>query len=150
MKNIVDTINESVNKEVNFKVSLDDIKTKMSNFANMSQKDITDRLEVNKKAIEKAFAGKYRNVKIEVYTKSVTFIMYSRPVFTISFEPDHFVNYFKLEFGSIASYGSFKMNDDVFNIYKTIGNLLNDTLTLDILFKYFSENVALERILQDM
>lgn len=51
MRTLTGVINESVNKEVNFKVSLDDIKTKMSNFANMSQKDITDRLEVNKKAI---------------------------------------------------------------------------------------------------
>lgn len=150
MKKLVDIINESVNKEVSFKVSLDDIKTQMSNFANMSQKDITDRLEVNKKAIEKAFASKYRNMKIEVYTNYIIFKMNNREIFTISFNNYNDRNFFELEFGSVASYGSFNMNDDVFNIYKTIGNLLNDTLTLDILFKYFSENAALERILRDM
>ena len=150
MKKLVDIINESVNKEVSFKVSLDDIKTQMSNFANMSQKDITDRLEVNKKAIEKAFASKYRNMKIEVYTNYIIFKMNNREIFTISFNNYNDRNFFELEFGSVASYGSFNMNDDVFNIYKTIGNLLNDTQTLDAIFKYFSENVALERILQDM
>ena len=153
MKNLVDIVNESVNKEVNFRVSLNEIKAKAKEIEsyNLSQKALTGNIEDDKKRLKKVLANKYGNLKIEFYyTKNISFIMNNREIFSINFEPNHFVDYFELQFGSVASYGSFKMNDDVFNIYKTIGNLLNDTQTLDAIFKYFYNTAATERVLQDM
>lgn len=76
--------------------------------------------------------------------------MNNREIFTISFNNYNDRNFFELEFGSVASYGSFNMNDDVFNIYKTIGNLLNDTQTLDAIFKYFYNVTVAESVLRKM
>ena len=145
MKNLVDIVNESANKEVNFRVSLNEIKAKAKELEsdNMSQDVITDSIEDDKKRLKKVLANKYGNLKIECYTKYIIFKMNNREIFTISFNNYNDRNFFELEFGSVASYGSFYMNDDVFNIYKTIGNLLNDTQTLEAIFKYFY-NVAVE------
>ena len=152
MKNLVDIVNESVNKEVNFRVSLNEIKAKAKEIEsyNMSQNVITDDIEDDKKRLKKVLANKYGNLKIEYYTKYIIFKMNNREIFTISFNNYNDRNFFELEFGSVASYGSFNMNDDVFNIYKTIGNLLNDTQTLDAIFKYFYNVAVAERVLQDM
>lgn len=143
----------SVNNQSDFKVSLNEIKAKVKEIEsyNLSQKALTENIEDDKKQLKKVLANKYGNLKIKFYyTKNISFIMNNREIFAISFEPDHFVDYFELEFGSVASYGGFKMNDDVFNIYKTIGNLLNDTQTLDAIFKYFYNTAATERVLRDM
>ncbi len=152
MKNLVDIINESVNKEVNFRVSLNEINARAKDIEsyNMSQNVITDGIEDDKKRLKKVLAKKYGNMQIEYYTKYIIFKMNNREIFTISFNNYNDRNFFELEFGSVSSYGSFNMNDDVFNIYKTIGNLLNDTQTLDAIFKYFYKVAALERVLQDM
>lgn len=140
MKNLVNIVNESANKEVNFRVSLNEIKAKAKEIES-SQNVITDSIEDDKKRLKKVLANKYGNLKIEYYTKYIIFKMNNREIFTISFNNYNDRNFFELEFGSVASYGSFYMNDDVFNIYKTIGNLLNDTQTLEAIFKYFY-NVA--------
>ncbi len=153
MKNLVDIVNESVNNEVNFRVSLNEIKAKAKEIEsyNLNQNVITDGIEDDKKQLKKVLANKYRNLKIEFYyTKNISFIMNNREIFSINFKPVNFVDYFELEFGSVASYGGFNMNDNVFNIYKTIGNLLNDTQTLDAIFKYFYNVAVAERVLQDM
>ena len=152
MKNLVDIVNESVNNQSDFKVSLNEIKAKAKEIEsyNQSQKALIDSIEDDKKRLIKVLANKYGNLKIVYYTKTILFKMNNREIFSISFEPNSFVDDFELEFGSVASYGSFKMNDDVFNIYKTIGNLLNDTQTLDAIFKYFYNTAVTERVLQDI
>lgn len=143
MKKLAEKVNESVNKEVNFRVSLNEIKAKAKEIEsyNMSQNVITDGIEDDKKRLKKVLDNKYGNLKIEYYTKYIIFKMNNREIFKISFNNYNDRNFFELEFGSVASYGSFYINDDVFNIYKTIGNLLNDTQTLEAIFKYFY-NVA--------
>lgn len=152
MKKLVDIVNESANKEVNFRVSLNEITARAKEIEsdNMSQNVITFGIEDAKKRLKKVLDSKYGNLKIEYYTKDISFKMNNREIFTISFNNYNDRNFFELEFGSVASYGSFNMNDDVFNIYKTIGNLLNDTRTLDVIFKYFYKVAAMERVLQDM
>lgn len=152
MRTLTEVINESVNKEVNFRVSLNDIKARATEIEsyNMSQNVITDGIEDDKKRLKKVLEKKYGNLKIEYYAKDIIFKMNNREIFSISFNNYNDRNFFELEFGSVASYGSFNMNDDVFNIYKTIGNLLNDTQTLDAIFKYFYKVAAMEMALQDM
>lgn len=152
MKNLVDIVNESVNKDVNFRVSLNEIKAKANEIEsyNLSQKALTGNIEDDKKRLNNVLADKYGNLKIVYYTQTILFKMNNREIFSISFNNYNDRNFFELEFGSVASYGSFNMNDDVFNIYKTIGNLLNDTQTLDAIFKYFYNTAVTERVLQDM
>ena len=75
MKNLVDIVNESANKEVNFRVSLNEIKAKAKEIEsyNMSQNVITDSIEDDKKRLKKVLANKYGNLKIEYYTKYIIF-----------------------------------------------------------------------------
>lgn len=152
MKNLVDIVNESVNNQSDLKVSLNEIKAKAKEIEsyNMSQNAITDGIEDDKKQLKKVLANKYGNLKIVYYTTSILFKMNNREIFSISFNNFNDRNFFELEFGSVASYGSFNMNDDVFNIYKTIGNMLNDAQTLDAIFKYFYNTAVAERALQDI
>lgn len=130
-------------------VPVSDIKDKSVEYAEMTEQQLNNKLKVNNMFIAKAVANKCGKLKPKVTSTKVSFEYDRRIVFSISFERTLNSNQYELYFSSIASYGTFKLNDDVFNIYEGIGELLRDTPTLELLVKYFAENTAMLRVLEN-
>lgn len=130
-------------------VPVSDIKDKSVEYAEMTEQQLNNKLKVNNMFIAKAVANRCGKLKPKVTSTKVSFEYDRRIVFSISFERTLNSNQYELNFSSIASYGAFKLNDDVFNIYEGIGELLRDTPTLELLIKYFAENTAMLRVLEN-
>lgn len=130
-------------------VPVSDIKDKSVEYAEMTEKQLKSELKVNNMFIAKAVANRCGKLKPEVTSTKVSFEYDRRTVFSIGFELDIMSKQYELRFSSVASYGAFKLNDDVFNIYEGIGELLRDIPTLELLVKYFTENVAMLKILEN-
>lgn len=130
-------------------VPVSDIKDKSVEYAEMTEQQLNNKLKVNNMFITKAVANRCGKLKPKVTSTKVSFEYDRRIVFSISFERTLNSNQYELNFSSIASYGAFKLNDDVFNIYEGIGELLRDTPTLELLVKYFAENTAMLRVLEN-
>lgn len=144
MKSIAEMI---IDEAVQVQVS--DIKDKSVEYAEMTEQQLNNKLKVNNMFIAKAVANRCGKLKPKVTSTKVSFEYDRIIVFSISFERTLNSNQYELNFSSIASYGAFKLNDDVFNIYKGIGELLRDTPTLELLVKYFAENTAMLRVLEN-
>lgn len=144
MKSIAEMI---INEAVQVPVS--DIKDKSVEYAEMTEQQLNNKLKVNNMFIAKAVANRCGKLKPKVTSTKVSFEYDRRIVFSISFERTLNSNQYELNFSSIASYGAFNLNDDVFNIYEGIGELLRDTPTLELLVKYFAENTAMLRVLEN-
>lgn len=130
-------------------VPVSDIKYKSAEYAEMTEQQLNNKLKVNNMFIAKAVANRCGKLKPKVTSTKVSFEYDGRIVFSISFERTLNSNQYELNFSSIASYGAFKLNDDVFNIYEGIGELLRNTPTLELLVKYFTENTAMLRVLEN-
>lgn len=130
-------------------VPVSDIKDKSVEYAEMTEQQLNNKLKVNNMFIAKAVANRCGKLKPKVTSTKVSFEYDRRIVFSISFERTLNSNQYELNFSSIASYGTFNLNDDVFNIYEGIGELLRDTPTLELLVKYFAENTAILRVLEN-
>ena len=130
-------------------VPVSDIKDKSVEYTEMTEQQLNNKLKVNNMFIAKAVANRCGKLKPKVTSTKVSFEYDRRIVFSISFERTLNSNQYELHFSSIASYGTFKLNDDVFNIYEGIGELLRDTPTLELLVKYFAENTAMLRVLEN-
>lgn len=84
-------------------------------------------------------------LKYEIHPERVYFSMGKRYDFWIGLDPDPFSNTHILYFSSIASYGSFKMDDETYEFYKSLGVLLSQKDKLEQLKSLFIDTKVISR-----